>query len=245
MRILGIIPSRFASSRFPGKPLVNIGGKTMIRRVYEQCKKSQKLDDVIVATDNRRIYDEVLSFNGKAMMTQESHRNGTERCAEVLSHLEDYDYAINIQGDEPFIWPEQIDEVAGLLDGRAELATLVKEIEYASVLDEPTEIKVVINRQHQAIYFSRSCIPHLRNLPKDQWLHHHTFYKHIGIYGYRRDILFEITQLPMGILEAAESLEQLRWIENGYKIITGTTAYDSTMIDTPEDLKKVLKELNL
>lgn len=217
----------------------------MIRRVYEQCMKSTRLNEVIVATDDNRIFEEVQSFNGQVVLTKSSHLNGTERCAEVLKNFPAYDYVVNIQGDEPFIHPEQIDALSVLLDGEVELATLAKKIEDLSILDLPTEIKVVLNNRQEAVYFSRNCIPHIRNYPKKEWLNHHTFYKHIGIYGYRKDILFEITGLPPGTLEIAESLEQLRWIENGYKIKTGLTTHNNTMIDTPEDLDKIVKELNL
>lgn len=203
------------------------------------------LHHVIVATDSDRIYDEVMNFGGKAVMTKQSHQNGTERCAEVLARTPGYDYVINIQGDEPFIRPEQIDEVAALLDGQVEIATLVRQIQDPDLLDQPTEVKVVLNQAREAVYFSRSCIPYVRNYPRNEWLDHATFYKHIGIYAYRADVLQKISRLPPGNLEVAESLEQLRWIENGYQIQTAITAYDSTMIDTPEDLEKVLREYRL
>ncbi|MFH6982873.1 3-deoxy-manno-octulosonate cytidylyltransferase [Marinoscillum luteum] len=245
MRVLGIIPARYASSRFPGKALVQIQGKTMIRRVYEQAIKSQLVDKVLVATDDQRIFEEVSSFGGAVMMTSAAHRNGTERCAEVILEHPGYDYVINIQGDEPFIHPEHIDRVASLLDGDTELATLVKKITDPAVLDDPSEMKVIFNQDREAIYFSRACIPYLRDVKPEDRLKKHTFYKHIGLYGYRRDILLEITQLPPGTLETAEALEQLRWIENGYSIKIGLTTLESQMIDTPEDLAKLTQDMTL
>jgi len=243
MKILGVIPSRYDSSRFPGKPLVNIQGKTMIRRVYERACESQLLDRLIVATDDQRIFNEIAKSGGTAMMTSADHTNGTERCAEVSESLPEYDYIINIQGDEPYIHPDQIDIVARLLDGETELATLVKKINDPKVLDDPTEMKVIFNRNHEAIYFSRSCIPYLREVSPEERLSNHDFYKHIGIYGYRKDILKEITKLPHSPLEEAEKLEQLRWLENGYTIKLGFTILESQMIDTPEDLMKLSSHL--
>ena len=245
MRILGIIPARYASSRFPGKALVDIHGKTMIRRVYEQAIKSQLVDKIIVATDDRRIFEEVEHFGGDVVMTSTAHRNGTERCAEVIREHTGYDYVINIQGDEPFIHPEHIDSVATLLDGNTQLATLIKKIKDPAVLDDPSEMKVIINQHQEAIYFSRTCIPYLRDVKPEDRLKKHIFYKHIGIYGYRRDILLEITGLPPGTLEMAEALEQLRWLENGYTIKLGLTTLESQMIDTPEDLAKLTQDMTL
>ena len=235
MKILGIIPARFASTRFPGKPLVDIGGKTMIRRVYEQAIKAASLSDVIVATDDQRIYNEVLSFGGRAVMTAPHHLNGTERCAEVASTL-DVDAVINIQGDEPFIHPEQIDTLASLFSYHDfQIGTLIKVCEDQSLLAKPSIIKVTVNKGLQALYFSRSVIPYLRNTDA-----HPTYYKHIGIYGYRSDILQEIVKLPSSPLELAESLEQLRWLENGYTIHTAVTIHESISIDVPEDLERVI-----
>ena len=242
MKILGIIPARYASTRFPGKPLVDILGKTMIRRVYEQADKANKLEKVIVATDDKRIYDEVLSFGGRAMMTDENHLNGTERCYEVILKLsEAYDYAINIQGDEPFIQPEMIDELAAILDGKTELGTLVKTISDPEILTNANSMKVVLNKNDEAMYFSRSCIPFVRGVDSDEWLQKHIFYKHIGIYGYRTDILKQITSLDATKLEIAESLEQLRWLENGLKIKVAKTDFETHGIDTPDDLIKLEK----
>lgn len=235
MKILGIIPARYASSRFPGKPLVDIRGKSMIRRVFEQAKKSRKLSDVVVATDDQRIYDEINSFGGRATMTSPDHKNGTERCAEVAEKLS-ADFFINIQGDEPYIHPQQIDDLALLLDQKTELGTLVKQIKDQVLLEKDSVMKVVLDVEGNAIYFSRQCIPYVRDLPKNKWLDHQVFWKHIGIYAYRSDILKEIVKLPPGNLEQAESLEQLRWLENGYKIRVAKTEFESVSIDTPQDL---------
>ena len=207
----------------------------MIRRVYEQALQSATLYQVVVATDDARIYDEVVSFGGKVIMTSEGHHNGTERCAEVLEKLgEEVDAVINIQGDEPFIHPEQIDTVAALFsDPQCQIATLIKECNDMATLEKPSIIKATVDRYFKALYFSRSVIPYLRNNTT------HTFYKHIGIYGYRADILREIVSLHPSSLEIAESLEQLRWLENGYTIHTALTQYESISIDVPEDLNRV------
>ncbi|MBK0402519.1 3-deoxy-manno-octulosonate cytidylyltransferase [Adhaeribacter sp. BT258] len=244
MSILGIIPARYASTRFPGKPLVEIGGKSMIRRVYEQAQKA-RLQKVVVATDDARIFEHVQSFGGNVVMTSENHESGTDRCFEAYrKNDEEFQYVINIQGDEPFIQPEQINLLADLLqDNSVQLATLIKKIHTTEELSNPNLPKVVTDIHGQALLFSRQTIPFLRNVPPHDWLLHHTFYKHIGIYGYRTDILEQITQLPMGKLEKAESLEQLRWLENGYKIRTAVTEIENLGIDTPEDLEKALRFL--
>ena len=243
MSILGIIPSRYASSRLPGKPLIDIGGKSMIQRVYEQASKSSSLSGVIVATDDQRIFDHVNSFGGQVQMTKESHMNGTERCAEVASNTS-ADYYINIQGDEPFIHTEQIDQLASILDGKTQLGTLSKRIDDPDVLNDPSKMKVVINKFSEAMYFSRSCVPFIRDADKDQWLDHFPFLKHIGIYAYRSDILKEITQLSVSPLEQAENLEQLRWLENGFKIKVAETIHESIGIDTATDLEKARAKVN-
>lgn len=238
--ILGIIPARYASTRFPGKPLVDIGGKTMIQRVYEQAKKCGALADVFVATDDARIFDHVLSFGGKVVMTAATHPSGTDRCAEVAAKHPEYHTIINIQGDEPFIDPEQISLVAGCFDTPGtQLATLIKKIESTDELYNMATPKVIINSQSEAIYFSRSAIPHVRGEEPQTWLYHNTYYKHIGIYGYRSDVLQQVTQLPVSSLEKAESLEQLRWIENGYRIKVALTDKESHAVDVPEDLEKL------
>jgi 3-deoxy-manno-octulosonate cytidylyltransferase (CMP-KDO synthetase) len=241
MKTIGIIPSRYASTRFPGKPLVQIAGKSMIRRVYEQASKSKSLDEVVVATDDERIRKEVESFGGKAVLTGSNHQSGTDRCAEVMASLAHFDTVINIQGDEPFIDPEQIDLLARCFeDPQVHLATLIKAITTHEELFNPNIPKVVVNAFEEAVYFSRQTIPYLRNTDQKDWLGTHQFYKHIGIYGYTSDALLAITKLAPSALELAENLEQLRWIENGYKIKTKITSYETLAIDTPEDLKKII-----
>jgi len=235
MKTIGIIPARYASTRFPGKPLAMLGGKTMIERVYTQCIKSS-LTEVIVATDDERIYRHVKSF-GPAMMTGTHHQSGTDRCQEVIEKLsEKFDYVINIQGDEPFIDPEQINLLTSFLDGETQIATLIKKIESAEHLLNPNIVKVVRGTFNQALYFSRSPIPYVRGKNEQDWLAHHTFYKHIGMYAYRTDVLQKLSTLKQTILEKTESLEQLRWLENGYSILTAETQRETIGVDTPEDL---------
>jgi 3-deoxy-manno-octulosonate cytidylyltransferase (CMP-KDO synthetase) len=243
MQIIGIIPARFSSTRFPGKPLVQINGKSMIRRVYEQAAKSTALSAVFVATDDQRIFDYVTEFGGKVMMTAGTHRTGTERCNEVVRKLESenifFDVAINIQGDEPYIQPAQIDLLAGCFsDPEVEIATLIKKINVAAEISSPNTIKVVVSKNQQALYFSRAQIPYVRDKKNDQGTPSELFYKHIGIYAYRTVTLQAITSLNPSPLELAESLEQLRWLENGYKIFTRETQHESFSVDAPEDLLK-------
>lgn len=240
MKILGIIPSRFASTRFPGKPLVEIEGKSMIQRVYEQAKKATCLSDVIVATDDERIFNHVSSFGGKVIMTSPSHESGTDRCAEVISKLtEKFDVVINIQGDEPFINPKQIDQLCACFnDPQTQIATLIKKIN-ADELFNINKPKVIKSIDDFAIYFSRNPIPFFRGVEKENWLKEHTYYKHIGIYGYTSKTLQKITQLPLSLLEKAEGLEQLRWLENGYKIKVAETNLEANSVDTPDDLKNL------
>jgi len=241
IKILAIIPARFASTRFPGKPLADIAGKSMIRRVYEQAKKSALLTDVIVATDHQSIYDHVIAFGGAACMTSEDHPSGTDRCYEAFTKQPDpFEYVINVQGDEPFIAPQQIDLLASLLDGKVELATLIKVIQDEEQLFNPNVVRVAVNKQNEAIYFTRSVIPYLRSVPQKEWLAKHTYFKHIGMYAYRADVLKKITQLEISSLEKAESLEQLRWIENGLKIKVAVTNLETIGIDAPEDIAKAL-----
>ncbi len=245
MSILGIIPARYASTRFPAKPLADMGGKSMIRRVYEQAKKSKSLSKVVVATDHEEIYHHVIDFGGDVCMTSTHHASGTDRCYEVLAKENtSFDYVINIQGDEPFIAPEQIDLLASLLlDGDTELATLIKKIDSVEQLFNPNLVKAVVNKNAEALYFSRSPIPYVRNMEQVEWVTHHNFYKHIGMYAYRKDVLEKITRLEISSLEKAESLEQLRWLENGYKIKVKETNIETIGIDTPEDLQNALKHL--
>ena len=244
--ILGIIPARYASTRFPGKPLVDIKGKSMIQRVYEQAGKSQALSRVVVATDDHRIAGHVQSFGGEAVLTSTGHPSGTDRCWEVASALGgEYQYIINIQGDEPFIDPGQIDTLAGVLEGGlTELATLVIPVSSAELLHDPGEVKVVLNTSGEALYFSRMVIPFLKGVDPAEWHWHHSYYRHVGLYAYRRDILERITRLPVSALEKAESLEQLRWLEHGFRIRCALTRFDSHCIDTPEDLERALKLLH-
>lgn len=241
MKIVGIIPARFASTRFPGKPLVDIGGKSMIQRVYEQAKKSTSLNDVIIATDDVRIQNHVIAFGGKVIMTSENHQSGTDRCFEAIKkYTAPADVVINIQGDEPFIRPEQIDLAASCFDSdKVQIATLVKKINTNEELFNVNTPKVLLNKYDEAIYFSRQTIPYVREKELSQWLDYQTFYKHIGIYAYTTKTLAEITALKQSPLELAEGLEQLRWIQNGYKINTKITDFESIAVDVPDDLKKL------
>lgn len=245
MNFIGIIPSRYASTRFPGKPLADIGGKMMIQRVYEQSSKV--LPSVVVATDDQRIEQAVKNFGGKVVMTSPNHRSGTDRCCEAVKNFEalsglTFDVVINIQGDEPFIHPEQIQELMSCFDDETtQIATLVKEVDENEEIFDVNLPKVLLNHRSEAIYFSRSPIPYVRNVEKDKWMEKHTFFKHIGIYAYRLDILKKITQLPPSSLEIAESLEQNRWLENGYKIKVAKTAYETVSVDTPDDIEKMKK----
>ncbi len=244
--ILGVIPARYASSRFPGKPLVDILGKSMIQRVYVQAKKSKKLDEVVVATDDERIFNHVKSFGGQAVMTEANHPSGTDRCFEAFKKSgKDFTYIINIQGDEPFIDPSQIDLLVDVCDGKTELATLMIPVDSHEVLFDTGEVKITMNNKHEALYFSREVIPHIKGIDKKDWHKHFPYYRHVGMYAYRADILKEITTLAPSSLEKAESLEQLRWLENGFKIKLAITDFDSHCIDTPEDIEKVLRLMKL
>lgn len=244
MKILGVIPSRYASSRFPGKPLIDIQGKSMIQRVYERSKESRSLHRVVVATDDLRIYDHVNAFGGEAVMTSPHHQSGTDRCVEAYRLLkENYDAVINIQGDEPVINPQQLDLLAFCFnDDRCEIATLAVKVKNQDILFDPSKIKVVLDHTQNAIYFSRHPIPYQQR-PMSEWLDHHRYLKHVGIYGFRTDILSEIGRLPPSGLELAESLEQLRWLENGYKIYVKITEFDSISVDIPKDVDRVLEIL--
>ena len=243
MKFLGIIPARYASTRFPGKPLVDIFGKMMIQRVYEQVV--DVLDDVCVATDDERIFDAVEAFGGKAVMTSQNHQNGTSRCCEAFTKTgAGYDVVVNIQGDEPFIKPSQIKLLQSCFDDpKTQIATLVKPYDSSvsyDVLANSNTPKVVLNTNMQVLYFSRSIIPFVRGKDYTEWTSAHTYYKHIGLYAYKADVLKEITALPQSGLEKAESLEQLRWLENGYVIKVGITDEETMGIDTPEDLNRAL-----
>lgn len=242
LHFAGIIPARYASSRFPGKPLACIGNKTMIERVYDQASKA--LDLVYVATDDERIFKVVTGFGGKAVMTSPDHFSGTDRCAEAIHIISaetgrKTDVVVNIQGDEPFIKPEQIRVLMNCFSSEGvELATLIRKAEPDEDIFNPNQPKVIVDASGDAIYFSRSVIPFVRDASKEDWTLKHTFYKHIGLYAYRTETLGLITRLPRSPLEIAESLEQNRWIENGYRIRTALTEWESIGIDTPEDLEK-------
>lgn len=242
MKILGLIPARYASTRFPGKPLIDICGKSMIQRVYEQALKANCLTKVVVATDDERIFSHVEGFGGNAILTSSEHQSGTDRCAEVAEHFSEYEAFINIQGDEPLIDPKQIDllgEKISQTDVR--LATLIKKIDILEELQNPNTPKVICRTNGEAIYFSRQTIPHIRETEPIEWLNKHTFFKHIGIYAYKRETLKQIAKLEPSKLEKAESLEQLRWIEHGFPIHTVVTTIETLAVDTPEDLKRIIE----
>ncbi|MGN0035679.1 MAG: 3-deoxy-manno-octulosonate cytidylyltransferase [Bacteroidaceae bacterium] len=241
MKYIGIIPARYASTRFPGKPLAMLGGRPVIRRVYEQV--ARVMDHVVVATDDARIQAAVEAFGGRVVMTSPHHRSGTDRCFEALERVGGgFDVVVNIQGDEPFIQPSQIESVkACFLDPDTQIATLVKPFTPAdglAALKNPNSPKVVVGEAGRALYFSRSVIPYLRGVPEEEWLARHTFYKHIGLYAYRAEVLRAITQLPPSPLEQAESLEQLRWLEQGYVVRVGQSEVETIGIDTPADLER-------
>jgi 3-deoxy-manno-octulosonate cytidylyltransferase (CMP-KDO synthetase) len=244
MKIVGIIPARFGSSRFPGKPLAMIHGKSMIQRVIEQSLQAQALSAVIVATDDQRIFNHVSDLGHQVVMTSTDHPSGTDRCLEALTKSGiKADAVINIQGDEPFVHPSQIDSLATLISQEnVEIATLVKRIHDAESLFNGNKVKVVFNKESgRALYFSRQAIPALRGVAADQWLFHHHFYKHLGLYAYKANVLEAIAHLKPSPLELAESLEQLRWLENGYSIFVAETDHETPAVDTPEDLKNILK----
>lgn len=241
MKFIGIIPARYASTRFPGKPLALLGGKPVVQRVYEQV--AGVLDDAMVATDDERIEAAVRAFGGRVVMTGTHHRSGTDRCFEAYEKAGGgADVVVNIQGDEPFIQPEQLRAVKACFDDPdTQIATLVKpftEADGRATLENPNSPKVVVDGRMRALYFSRSVIPYLRNVEPDEWLSRHTFYKHIGLYAYRADVLRQITALPPSALEQAESLEQLRWLQNGYTIKVGISRIETIGIDTPDDLQR-------
>lgn len=241
MRYIGIIPARYASTRFPAKPLAMLGGKMVIQRVFEQV--SGVLDEVYVATDDERIEATVKSFGGNVVMTSTNHKSGTDRCYEAYTKVgAGYDVVVNIQGDEPFIQRSQLESIKNCFsDESTQIATLVKpytESDGIEALENVNSPKVVVDNRMNAIYFSRSVIPFLRGVDKADWLKRQTYYKHIGLYAYRAEVLKEITRLPQSALEMTESLEQLRWIENGYKIKVGISDVETIGIDTPEDLER-------
>lgn len=246
MKILGIIPARYASTRFPGKPLIDILGKSMLQRVYEQASKSKELTSVIIATDDERIASHAQSFGAKVVITKAEHPSGTDRCFEAYKNTgEEFDYIINIQGDEPFIDPSQIDLLANICDGNTELATLMIKCNSHAVLFDKGEVKITLNTNNEALYFSRMVIPFIKGVDEKEWHKHFNYFRHVGMYAYRKDVLEKVTKLQPSSLEKAESLEQLRWLENGFKIKCAETLHDSHCIDTPEDVEKVIKLMGI
>ena len=247
MKFIGIIPARYASTRFPAKPLAILGGKTVIQRVYEQV--AGVLDEAYVATDDVRIEAAVQAFGGKVVMTSTEHRSGTDRCREALDRIEAstgkrFDAVVNIQGDEPFVAEEQLRLITGCFDDPAtEIATLVKAFDAHEDIFNPNSPKVVLSTDGYALYFSRSAIPYLRGTERDRWQRSHKFLKHIGLYAYKSSVLRRIAELPQGTLEKLESLEQLRWLENGFRIKAAETHSESLAIDTPDDLKAAVEFL--
>lgn len=250
MKYIAVIPARYSSTRFPGKPLAMLGGKPVVQRVYEQV--AGVMDEAVVATDDERIRDAVLAFGGRVVMTSPDHRSGTDRCREAYDKVcaeqqRTFDVVINVQGDEPFIRRSQLETVMRCFDDPStDIATLVKPF-FASdglaALENPNSPKVVLDAQSRALYFSRSVIPFLRGVPREEWLVCHTFYKHIGLYAFRAGVLRAVTDLPQSPLELAESLEQLRWLENGFKIGVGISEVETIGIDTPDDLARAEKYL--
>ena len=240
-----IIPARYASTRFPGKPLAILGGKTVIERVYE--KVSSVLSDCYVATDDERIYQAVMDFGGRAVMTSANHKSGTDRIAEAMEKIGgDYDVVVNVQGDEPFIHAEQIATLCHCFDDpETQIATLGKPFASMAETENPNSPKIVVDNRGFALYFSRSIIPFVRGVNRQEWLNHYPFLKHLGLYAYRKEVLREVTRLPQSSLEKAESLEQLRWLQNGYRIRVGITNQETVGIDTPEDLERAEKYLSL
>ena len=238
MKFIAIIPARYASTRFPGKPLATLGGKSVIQRVYEQV--SSVLDDVYVATDDQRIFQAVEAFGGRAVMTSPNHKSGTDRIQEALTKIGgQWDVVVNVQGDEPFIQASQIKTVCECFeDPETQIATLGKPFDDMEAVGNPNSPKIVVDNRHYAMYFSRSIIPFVRGKEKESWLQSYPFLKHLGLYAYRADVLAEITRLPQSSLELAESLEQLRWLQNGYRIKVGLTDVETVGIDTPEDLAR-------
>ncbi|MCK9453186.1 MAG: 3-deoxy-manno-octulosonate cytidylyltransferase [Bacteroidales bacterium] len=245
MKILAIIPARYGSTRFPGKPLADIMGKPMIQRVYEQVQKTKKIDHSVVATDDERIFQAVIAFGGNAVMTSEKHPSGTDRCFEALQKTTGkFDALINIQGDEPFIDPEQIDQLAELITQKqVDIATLISPITDESLLFDSNVVKVVISKTGKALYFSRQTIPFNRNISKELWLTEHAYFRHLGIYAYKAEVLETLTKLVPSGLEKTESLEQLRWLENDLYIQAGITEKESFSIDTIDDLKKIIGKI--
>lgn len=238
MKFIGIIPARYASTRFPGKPLALLGGKPVIQHVYE--KVAAVLEAAYVATDDERIYDVVKAFGGQVVMTRTDHKSGTDRIEEAIEKIGgEWDVVVNVQGDEPFVAKSQLDTICHCFDDpTTQIATLGKPFESMEAVQNPNSPKIVVDNMGFAMYFSRSVIPYVRGKEKSSWLTHYPFLKHLGIYAYRKDVLRQITQLPQSSLEIAESLEQLRWLQNGFKIKVGTTDVETVGIDTPQELER-------
>lgn len=238
MKFIGIIPARYASTRFPGKPLALLGGKPVIQHVYE--KVAAVVEAAYVATDDERIYDVVKSFGGQVVMTRTDHKSGTDRIEEAIEKIGgEWDVVVNVQGDEPFVAKSQLDTICHCFDDpTTQIATLGKPFESMEAVQNPNSPKIVVDNMGFAMYFSRSVIPYVRGKEKSSWLTHYPFLKHLGIYAYRKDVLRQVTQLPQSSLEIAESLEQLRWLQNGFKIKVGTTDVETVGIDTPQDLER-------
>lgn len=248
MRFLGVIPARYASTRFPGKPLVDIGGKTMIQRVYERATAA--LEEVWVATDDARIEEAVKGFGGRVVMTSEACPSGTDRCREAVEKIaattgRSFEIVVNVQGDEPFLHPEMLEKLMSCFDEEtADIATLANPVVQPEEIFNLNEAKVVLDKGNHALYFSRSPVPYVMEVEKAHWLEHHRFYKHVGVYAYKMDVLRAITELPVSSLEAAERLEQNRWLENGYRIKVEITNHTSVPVDTPEDLERIQRLLD-
>ena len=238
MKFIGIIPARYASTRFPGKPLALLGGKPVIQHVYE--KVAAVLEAAYVATDDERIYDVVKSFGGQVVMTRTDHKSGTDRIEEAIEKIGgEWDVVVNVQGDEPFVAKNQLDTICHCFDDpTTQISTLGKPFESMEAVQNPNSPKIVVDNMGFAMYFSRSVIPYVRGKEMSSWLTHYPFLKHLGIYAYRKDVLRQVTQLPQSSLEIAESLEQLRWLQNGFKIKVGTTDVETVGIDTPQDLER-------
>jgi|TARA_B100000795_G_C22806541_1_gene445283 3-deoxy-manno-octulosonate cytidylyltransferase (CMP-KDO synthetase) len=244
MKIIAIIPARYASTRFPGKPLVNIQGKPMVQHVYDKAIESKVFDKVIVATDDARIEKVVKDFGGTVMITSSAHQSGTDRCGEVINSLTDsFDIVVNIQGDEPFIHIEQLEQLVMLFNNpNTDIATLKKQLYNIQDVHNPNVVKVVAALDKRALYFSRNPVPFVRGTEKEKWLVKHHYYKHLGLYGYRVNVLRKLVELPTSSLENCESLEQLRWLQNGFSIFIDETEHESIGIDTPEDLERLLNK---
>ncbi len=245
MKVLGLIPARYASTRFPGKPLALLGGKTMIERVCEQVEKAKTIHQFAVVTDDERIFKHIQKLGHPVFDSNPAHQSGTDRCAEVAAEFSDFDLVVNIQGDEPFIQPEQIDLLVNFMKkSDFKIGTLAKKITEAEKIFNPNIVKTVFDKNGKGLYFSRSPIPHQRGFDEKDWITKGTFYKHIGLYAFRRKVLLEVAKLETSTLEKSEKLEQLRWLENGYSIGIKETHLETVGIDTPSDLEKAKKKMN-